>query len=52
MQKNLDYYKNKELVYRILAILHNLPKSMHGHNILIKIYYVRTHKNVLYYIWI
>lgn len=34
MQTNLDVYKNKEKVYRILTILHNLPKSMHGRNIL------------------
>jgi len=34
MQKNLEVYKNKEMVYHILVILHNLPKSMHGKNIL------------------
>lgn len=34
MQKNIDDYKDKEMVYRILVVLHNLPKSMHGQNIL------------------
>lgn len=34
MQINLDIYKDKEKVYRILTILHNLPKAMHGQNIL------------------
>lgn len=34
MQINLDIYKDKEKVYRILTILHNLPKAMHGKNIL------------------
>lgn len=30
MQKNLEVNKNKEMVYQILVILHNLPKAMHG----------------------
>lgn len=34
MQINLDIYKDKEKVYRVLTILHNLPKAMHGQNIL------------------
>lgn len=34
MQINLDIYKDKEKVYRILIVLHNLPKAMHGQNIL------------------
>ncbi len=34
MQKNLYIYKNKVEVYHILTILHNLPKAMHGKNIL------------------
>lgn len=34
MQKSLDVYKDKDKVYRILTILHNLPKSMHGRNVL------------------
>lgn len=34
MQKNLEVYKKKEMVYSILVILHNLPKAMHGKNIL------------------
>lgn len=34
MQKQLDVYKNKEMVYQILRVLHNLPKAMHGKNIL------------------
>lgn len=34
LQKNLEIYKDKEKVYRILTILHNLPKAMHGRNIL------------------
>lgn len=32
MQKYLEVYKDKEMVYRILVILHNLPKAMHGKN--------------------
>lgn len=32
--KNLDVHKDKEMVYRILAVLYNLPKAMHGCNIL------------------
>lgn len=34
MQKKLHVYKGKEEVYSILRILHNLPKAMHGKNIL------------------
>lgn len=34
LQNNIDNYKDKEMSYRILAALHNLPKSMHGRNIL------------------
>lgn len=34
LQTNLDVYKNKEKAYHILTILHNLPKAMHGSNIL------------------
>lgn len=34
LQKNIDDYKDKEMVYRILVVLHNLPKAMHGRNIL------------------
>ena len=34
LQKNIDNYKDKEMSYRILAALHNLPKSMHGRNVL------------------
>mgnify|MGYP004475762311 CR=1 FL=1 len=34
MQKNIKYCKNKEKVYSILTILHNLPKAMHGRGIL------------------
>lgn len=34
LQKNIEEYKDKEMVYRILVVLHNLPKSMHGQNIL------------------
>lgn len=34
LQKNIDDYKDKEMAYRILRVLHNLPKSMHGPNCL------------------
>lgn len=34
LQRELDMCKDKEMVYHILTILHNLPKAMHGRNIL------------------
>lgn len=34
LQKNVEEYKDKEKVYQILRVLHNLPGSMHGQNIL------------------
>lgn len=34
IQTALDVSKDKEAVYRILTVLHNLPKAMHGRNIL------------------
>lgn len=34
LQTNLDVYKDKKKAYHILTILHNLPKAMHGSNIL------------------
>lgn len=34
MKKNIEDYKNKEMTYRILTILHNLPKVMYGRSIL------------------
>lgn len=34
MRTNLDVYKDKKKAYHILTILHNLPKAMHGSNIL------------------
>ena len=34
MKTNLDVYNDKEMVYQILRILHNLPKALHGCNIL------------------
>ena len=34
LQKNIDDYKDKKMVYRILVVLHNLPRAMHGRNIL------------------
>lgn len=33
-EKYLESFKGKEEVYRILAMLHNFPKVMHGNNIL------------------
>ena len=33
-QAFFDFAKDKEKVYHILVILHNLPKAMHGKNIL------------------
>lgn len=33
-EKNLRYFKGKAMVHRILCILHNFPKVMHGNNIL------------------
>jgi hypothetical protein len=34
LQKKLDIDKDKEKVYHLLVVLHNLPKSMHGPNVL------------------
>lgn len=34
LQINVHDYKDKEMTYRILGVLHNLPKSMHGRNAL------------------
>lgn len=34
MQTNLHVYKDKEAVYHILTVFHNLPKAMHGRNVL------------------
>ena len=34
IKNNLNAHGKKEMVYRILAVLHNLPKAMHGKNIL------------------
>ncbi len=33
---NLHQFRGKEEVYRLLALLHNLPKVMHGKNVLNK----------------
>ncbi|MDE7418188.1 MAG: hypothetical protein K2N44_18105 [Lachnospiraceae bacterium] len=33
-EKYLEIFMGKKMVYRILAILHNFPKVMHGNNIL------------------
>lgn len=34
LQNNLEVNKDKEKVYHILIVLHNLPKAMHGRNVL------------------
>lgn len=34
MKKNVEDYRNKEMTYRILIILHNLPKAMYRRDIL------------------
>lgn len=34
MKADINFYGGKENVYRMLAILHNLPKAMHGQNVL------------------
>ena len=34
IQTALEVSKDKEAVYRMLTVLHNLPKAMHGRNIL------------------
>ena len=34
VQINSDVYKDKEKVYHIVTILHNLPKAMHGRTII------------------
>jgi hypothetical protein len=34
IQTALNVSKDKEVVYRMLTVLHNLPKAMHGQNIL------------------
>lgn len=49
MQKNLEVYKNKEMVYSILVILHNLPKAMHGKNILNDSYNLVSYNDALLY---
>lgn len=33
-EQNLNHFKGKATVYRILAVLHNFPKVMHGRNVL------------------
>ena len=33
---NLHQFRGKEEIYRLLALLHNLPKVMHGKNVLNK----------------
>lgn len=49
MQKNLNVYKDKERVYLILVILHNLPKAMHGRNILNNSCNLLSYSDVLLY---
>lgn len=49
MRKNLDEYKNKEIVYRILAIFHNLPKALHGNNILCNYCNIISYSDALLY---
>lgn len=34
LKENLEVNKDKEKVYRILIVLHNLPKAMYGRNVL------------------
>lgn len=49
LQKNLDVYKDKEMVYQILVILHNLPKTMHGENVLNNSCNLVTYNDALLY---
>ena len=49
LQKNIDDHKDKEVVYRILRVLHNLPKAMHGRNILNGSCNVMSHNDALAY---
>lgn len=47
MLKNLNDYKNKKSTYRLLSILHNLPKAMHGRNILCNYPHFLSYSDVL-----
>lgn len=49
MRINLKNFKGKEIVYRILEVLHNLPKSMHGKNILCNSHNLISYKDALCY---
>jgi len=49
LQKNIDDYKDKEMVYRILRVLHNLPKSMHGRNIINESCNLISYKDAIMY---
>lgn len=49
MQKNLYVYKAKKEVYDILRILHNIPKVMHGNNILNQNSHIVSYRNALLY---
>lgn len=49
MQKNIEFFKDKERAYRILTILHNLPKAMHGCNILNERYKTISYSDALLY---
>lgn len=51
IQKNLDGSKDKETVYRILIILHNLPKAMHGCTILNENCNLISYNDALLYAW-
>lgn len=49
IQDVLDISKDKETIYNLLMILHNLPKAMHGHNILNEHCNLISYKDALIY---
>lgn len=49
MQKKLYVKKGKKEVYDILRILHNIPKAMHGKNILNKNSHIVSYEDALLY---
>ena len=50
-EKYLDRFKGKAMVYRILAVLHNFPKVMHGKTVLNKNCHSISYKDAWSYAW-
>lgn len=49
MKTNLDVYKDKEAFYHVLTVFHNLPKAMHGQNLLNENCNLITYSDALLY---